>query len=114
MAKKANLKDPLGNILYPYTLVDSVRDETGRVLSSLVLRKDNTTEFIPSADYHPSTKKYVDENAATKQPKITSSGILMGNGSGGVSAAIANTDYLPVSNANWRYYYGDYLDYSFK
>lgn len=102
MAKKANLKDPLGNILYPYTLVDSVRDETGRVLSSLVLRKDNTTEFIPSADYHPSTKKYVDETAATKQPKITSSGILMGNGSGGVSAATANTDYLPVSNANLK------------
>jgi hypothetical protein len=102
MAKKANLKDPLGNILYPYTLVDSVRDEAGRVLSSLVLRKDNTTEFTPSADYHPSTKKYVDETAAAKQPKITSSGILMGNGSGGVSAATANTDYLPVSNANLK------------
>ena len=26
----------------------------------------------------------------------------MGNGSGGVSAAIANTDYLPVSNANLK------------
>ena len=97
MAKKANLKDPLGNILYPYTLVDSVRDEAGRVLSSLVLRKDNTTEFTPSADYHPSTKKYVDETAAAKQPKITSSGILMGNGSGGVSAATANTDYIYIT-----------------
>ena len=36
------------------------------------------------------------------QAKITASGILKGDGSGGVSAATANTDYLPVSNANLK------------
>lgn len=28
-----------------------------------VLEKDNTTIFTPTADYHPATKKYVDDNA---------------------------------------------------
>ena len=28
-----------------------------------ILRTDNTTEFTPTANYHPATKKYVDDNA---------------------------------------------------
>lgn len=35
---------------------------------------------------------------STKQDKITASGILKGNGSGGVSAAVAGTDYPTVSS----------------
>ena len=35
---------------------------------------------------------------ATKQTKIMETGLLKGNGSGGVSAATANTDYLPAAN----------------
>lgn len=35
---------------------------------------------------------------ATKQAKITETGLLKGDGSGGVSAATANTDYLPAAN----------------
>lgn len=27
-----------------------------------VLRKDNTKEFVPTSDYHPATKKYVDDS----------------------------------------------------
>jgi hypothetical protein len=30
-----------------------------------ILRTDNTTEFTPTANYHPATKKYVDDNAGT-------------------------------------------------
>ena len=37
---------------------------------------------------------------ATKQTKIMETGILKGDGSGGVSAATANTDYLPATDAN--------------
>ena len=33
-----------------------------RALKSNVLEKDNTTAFTPTADYHPATKKYVDDN----------------------------------------------------
>jgi len=32
------------------------------------LKKDNTTAFTPIADYHPATKKYVDDNAVTFKP----------------------------------------------
>ena len=35
---------------------------------------------------------------ATKQTKIMETGLLKGNGSGGVSAATANTGYLPAAN----------------
>jgi len=31
-------------------------------LSEDVLKKDNTVAFTPTADYHPSTKKYVDDS----------------------------------------------------
>ena len=65
------LKDLSGNILYPYTLVDSVRDENGQVLSSIM---------------------------AGKQTKITSSGVLKGDGNGSVTAAAANSDYLPAAS----------------
>src|SRR6056297_2274659 len=30
-----------------------------------VLEKDNTTEFTPTGDYNPATKKYVDDNAGS-------------------------------------------------
>ena len=37
---------------------------TDHVYSSAVLTKTNTTSFTPTADYHPSTKKYVDDSIA--------------------------------------------------
>lgn len=37
---------------------------------------------------------------ATKQTKIMETGLLKGDGSGNVSAATANTDYLPATDAN--------------
>ena len=50
------------------------------------------TTVIPSID-GLATKTYVD----TKQAKITTSGILKGNGAGGVSAAVKGTDYAGPS-----------------
>ena len=64
MAKKVTLKDSTTDeIIYPQTLVDSVQDEAGNILPNLVLMKDNTTVFTPTADYQPATKKYVDDAA---------------------------------------------------
>lgn len=64
MADKVTLKDSTtGNIIYPQTLVDQVQNAAGTLLSNLVLMKDNTTAFTPTASYHPATKKYVDEHA---------------------------------------------------
>jgi len=37
------------------------QDLSGYALTSSVLSKTNTTAFIPTADYHPATKKYVDD-----------------------------------------------------
>ena len=45
-----------------------------------------------------SREDHVHPTDTTRQAKITASGILKGNGSGGVSAAVAGTDYVaPVS-----------------
>lgn len=64
MAKKVTLKDSTTDeIIYPQTLVDSVQDEAGNILPNLVLMKDNTTAFTPTADYQPATKKYVDDSS---------------------------------------------------
>jgi len=58
---------------------------------------------VPTATYDAANKKYVDTQVATKQASITASGILKGDGSGGVTAAVAGTDYLataPVTSVN--------------
>lgn len=41
-----------------------------------VLTKDNETEYTPTQDYHPATKKYVDESKAIKYINISDSTIL--------------------------------------
>ena len=61
MAEKVTLKDmTTGAIVYPQTLIDSVQDESGNLLKTLVLMLNNTTAFTPTGDYNPATKKYVD------------------------------------------------------
>ena len=50
-----------------YNLVDKTREYntsrsvTKKVSAEQVLTKTNTTEFTPTSDYHPTTKKYVDD-----------------------------------------------------
>ena len=62
MAEKVTLKDATtGVTVYPQTLIDSVQDESGNLLKTLVLMLNNTTAFTPTSDYNPATKKYVDD-----------------------------------------------------
>ena len=76
MAKKVTLKDSTTDeTIYPQTLVDSVQDEAGNILPNLVLMKDNTTAFMPTADYQPATKKYVDDAAGGGGVQIVLSSI---------------------------------------
>lgn len=64
MAQKVTLKsNDTNEVIYPQTLVDSVQNEDGDMLSELVLMKDNTTAFTPTSDYQPATKKYVDDHS---------------------------------------------------
>lgn len=62
MAEKVTLTDATtGGIIYPQTLVDSVQNEQGALLRTLLLMLDNTIAFTPTGDYNPATKKYVDD-----------------------------------------------------
>ena len=67
MAQKVTLKDQTTNVtIYPKTLVSAVQNESGQTVDQITLLKDNTTEFSPTGDYQPATKKYVDENSGTQ------------------------------------------------
>ena len=46
---------------------------------SRVLATDNTTEYTPTADYHPATKKYVDDNAGSGGISVQSNILINGN-----------------------------------
>lgn len=46
-----------------------------KVNTSDVLTKTNTTEFTPTSDYHPATKKYVDDSVANKVDKVEGKGL---------------------------------------
>ena len=71
MAEKVTLKDATtGVAVYPQTLVDSVQDESGNLLKTLVLMLNNTVAFTPTGDYNPATKKYVDDALASSSAGI--------------------------------------------
>lgn len=90
----------------PAGAVLSVNNKTGAVTigksdvglgnvdnTSDATKKTNFTGSIADNDTGFVTGDAVYDALATKQAKITASGILKGNGSGGVSAAVAGTDY---------------------
>ena len=59
---------------------------------------DGTGSAGSSANY--AREDHTHPTDGTRQAKITASGILKGNGSGGVSAAVAGTDYVAPSALN--------------
>ena len=67
MAEKVTLKDQTtGRVIYPKTLISAVQNEAGQTVDQITLLKDNTTEFSPTGDYQPATKKYVDDNSGVQ------------------------------------------------
>lgn len=82
MASKVTLKNSTNEIIYPQTLVDSVQDESGATLKTLVLMKNNTDAFTPTGNYQPTTKKYVDDVIATTKSTIVSAALSANNWSG--------------------------------
>ena len=60
-----------------YNVVDKTREYnnsrsvTKKADTDQVLTKTNTTAYTPTADYHPVTKKYVDDNRVTKTSELT-------------------------------------------
>ena len=88
MAEKVTLTDATtGGIIYPQTLVDSVQNEQGALLKTLLLMLDNTIAFTPTGDYQPATKKYVDDTVS----------------SGGVDIQLSTTQ--PIGQSAGDYWY---------
>lgn len=77
-------------------------------LSGGTLTGSLTLNGAPTSNLEAATKKYVDDNTTNKQGTITANGILKGNGSGTITAAVAGTDYQapltfdnsPTANSN--------------
>ena len=107
MANKVTLKNSTNEIIYPQTLVDSVQDENGAILKTLVLMKNNTDAFTPTENYQPTTKKYVDNVIETTKSTTVSATLSADSWSGdsapytytlsvsGVTAT-SNQEFLPT------------------
>jgi len=64
-----------------------------------------TIVYDPNAEYRvpDATQNDINQLKSGKQDRVTASGILKGNGSGGVSAAVAGTDYATPAQVNEKY-----------
>lgn len=69
------------------------------------LAKTNTTEFVPTGDYNPATKKYVDDNIKTytagENITISNDNVISANVSGGTDTNAVYTYYAPYSDDDW-------------
>ncbi len=82
------------------TTLDSLFEE--KADKDTVLLKDNTTEYTPTADYNPSTKKYVDDNI-TGIDKVFTGATSSADGAKGLVPAPAkgNQDKYLKGNGTW-------------
>lgn len=59
------LTDTQGNEVAPQTLTSAVVQQDGQTLDNLILSKINTHSYVPTGDYNPATKSYVDNKPKT-------------------------------------------------
>lgn len=83
----------LGDIL-PWLQANATKQSTGGGIGLKNLSSYNQDLSVPRKKDLDSLETKIGE----KQPTITTSGILKGDGAGGVSAAVANTDYATCTN----------------
>lgn len=78
---------------------------THLTLDTNVLTKNNTTSYTPTANYHPATKKYVDDNVKTytagENITISEDNVISANVSSGTDANAVYTYYAPYSDDDW-------------
>lgn len=86
------------------TAVGTIGDKADK---TNVLEKTNVTSFTPTADYHPSTKKYVDDQVATAVVGLldyrgsydASTNLYPATGGSGIAGAILKGDFWRCSVA---------------
>lgn len=65
----------------------------------------NVVNFVPTQNYHPATKKYVDDNAKTytagENIRISEDNVISANVSGGTDGNAVYTYYAPYSDEDW-------------
>lgn len=78
---------------------------TKDMVNEAFLTKTNTTSFIPTGDYNPATKKYVDDNVKTytagENIIISEDNVISANVSGGIDSNAVYTYYAPYSDDDW-------------
>ena len=65
-------------------------------LSNNVLKKDNAVEYIPTEDYHPATKKYVDDLDIVTE--VTAADVIPGTFSGEMKATATALETAQIRN----------------
>lgn len=65
-------------------------------LSNNVLKKDNTIEYTPTEDYHPATKKYVDDLDIVTE--VTAADVIPGTFSGEMKATATALETAQIRN----------------
>ena len=80
--------------------------------ASAVLTKTNTTAFTPTGDYHPATKKYVDDKASSNTVSLCQwhNGEFLGLGKfEGISSATAYSVTIPAGVSLVKVTYGSHV-----
>lgn len=65
-ANIVRLTDTQGVEIAPQTLTSIVVKQDGQTLENLILSKINVAAYVPTDDYNPATKGYVDNTPKTK------------------------------------------------
>jgi hypothetical protein len=65
-ANIVRLTDTQGVEIAPQTLTSIVVQQDGQTLENLILSKINVAAYVPTDDYNPATKGYVDNTPKTK------------------------------------------------
>lgn len=67
------------NLSVDFKLIDGAWRAVSYVYATTddVLTKTNTADYVPADDYHPATKKYVDDNVKTPRQEIDGTSIML-------------------------------------
>lgn len=97
------LKDADGNVI-PVPAIQGEKGDPGNTASVNSVEPDAAGNISLTSDDIPygETEQSVTEAIDSRQSRITASGLLKGDGAGGISAATAGTDYVTPTQLNLK------------